>query len=76
MDNSPSPKVAPGIWVHFKGGRYRVLFTAKDSETEADVVVYVSLTKGGVWVRPVAMFTEVVPWPDGTSRSRFVPEEG
>lgn len=73
MDNSP--KVAPGIWVHFKGGRYRVLFTAKDSETQAEMVVYVSLTKGGVWVRPVAMFTEVVD-RDGVSQPRFSPEEG
>ena len=66
-------QVTPGVYQHFKGGRYRVLFTAKDSETQTDMVVYVSLTNGGVWVRPAAMFNEVVE-RDGVSRPRFVQE--
>ena len=66
--------IQPGVFRHFKGGRYRVLFIAKDSETEAPTVVYVSLMNGDVWVRPAAMFVEVVAWPDGNRRPRFIPE--
>ena len=67
--------VIPGVFRHFKGGRYRVLFTAKDSETQADVVVYLSLTNGVIWTRTTAMFTEVVEHLDGVRRPRFVREE-
>ena len=67
--------VLPGVFKHFKGNSYRVLFLAKDSETQADVVVYLSLTNGVIWTRPAAMFTEVVEWPDGVHRPRFVREE-
>jgi hypothetical protein len=64
----------PGVFKHFKGGRYRVILSAMDSETQAPMTVYVSLTNGSVWVRPTEMFTEAVQWPDGAWRSRFVPE--
>jgi hypothetical protein len=69
--------VAPGVYRHYKGGEYRVLFTAKHSETEELMVVYCHLPDPpGIlgaqhWVRPLSMFEEHVAWPDGSERPRF-----
>lgn len=50
-----------GIYRHYKGNLYQVLHTAQHSETEETLVVYRCLYgKYGVWVRPLAMFTEMV----------------
>lgn len=50
--------VTPGRYRHFKGGEYEVLFIARDTETEAPVVVYQALYgERGHWVRPLADFT-------------------
>jgi len=49
----------PGIYQHFKGGRYRVLGVARHSETLEPMVVYLN-AKGELWVRPEAMFNEMV----------------
>lgn len=54
----------PGIYKHYKGGLYRVVFTATDS-TNGDndgmsMVVYVSLTTGRVHVRNERQFHERV----------------
>ena len=60
-----------GRYKHFKGGMYEVLFVAKNSENpDEEMVVYRSLDKGGVWVRPFTMFTEHVE-RDGYSGPRF-----
>ncbi|HEX7815649.1 DUF1653 domain-containing protein [Dyella sp.] len=53
--------VIPGIYRHYKGPRYRVLGTARHSETEDSLVVYQALYgEFGLWVRPAAMFAETV----------------
>ena len=58
--------VLPGLYRHFKGNRYRVLFTARHSETEESLVIYHPEGKPeSLWARPVAMFCEEVPGPDG-----------
>ena len=45
--------IKPGVYRHFKGKRYRVLFEAVNSETGERMVVYLALYgEGGVWVRP------------------------
>ena len=50
-----------GIYRHYKGQRYRVLGTARHSETMEEVVVYQALYGDfGLWVRPAAMFCETV----------------
>jgi len=50
-----------GIYRHYKGNEYEVLMVAKHSETEEDMVVYRALYgEYGIWVRPLAMFTEKV----------------
>lgn len=50
-----------GKYRHFKGGEYELLFEAKNSETEEEMVVYRALYGAGeIWVRPKVMWTEWV----------------
>lgn len=66
-----SDAIRPGIYRHFKGNRYRVLFTARHSETEEELVVYQALYgEGGYWARPAAMWNEEVE-RDGKKVRRF-----
>ena len=63
----------PGIYQHFKGGKYRVLGVAKHSETLEELVVYEALydnPRSTLWVRPLAMFTEEVD-RGGITQPRF-----
>ena len=63
--------VTQGIYRHYKGSLYQVLHTAQHSETEESLVVYRCLYgEYGVWVRPLAMFTETVEL-DGKVIPRF-----
>ena len=60
-----------GRWRHFKGREYRVLATARHSETLEPMVVYQALYGAGdVWVRPAAMWNETVE-RDGQTFPRF-----
>ncbi len=53
--------VKPGKYEHFKGKQYEVLFTAKNSETLEDFVVYRALYGNNeIWIRPLKMFQEQV----------------
>ena len=66
----------PGIYQHFKGNRYEVLFTARHSETLEEMVVYRALYgDGGLWVRPAKMFFETIE-RDGKTMKRFEPLKG
>lgn len=61
----------PGIYRHFKGNEYELLYIATHSETQEPMVVYRALYgAGGVWVRPLPMWTEHVE-RDGYSGPRF-----
>ena len=63
--------VRPGRYRHFKGKEYRVLYTATHSETLEPMVVYQALYgERGIWVRPAAMWNELVT-RDGVTRLRF-----
>ncbi len=67
--------IKPGFYRHFKGGRYEVIGLAKHSETLEEMVVYRALYgDGGLWVRPAAMWNEVVEH-DGKKVRRFALEE-
>ena len=60
-----------GIYQHYKGKEYRVLFIAKHSETVEEMVVYQALYGDfGYWVRPKEMFMESVT-VDGQIKPRF-----
>jgi hypothetical protein len=51
----------PGRYRHYKGNDYRVIGLARHSETREPLVVYQALYgERGLWVRPVAMFTEEI----------------
>jgi hypothetical protein len=68
--------IQSGIYRHFKGELYEVLHLARHSETQEEHVVYRALYgTQEVWLRPLAMFTEVVEF-DGVSVSRFTWVEG
>ena len=54
-------EIIPGIYRHFKGNEYEVLFLATHSETREQMVVYRALYgERGIWVRPASMWTEHV----------------
>ena len=56
---------------HFKGGKYKLLGIAKDSETLEKMVVYQALYgEGDLWVRPYEMFFGTVE-RDGRVIQRF-----
>lgn len=63
--------IKPGLYRHFKGNMYQVLYLARHSETEEEMVVYRALYgERGVWVRPASMWSETVE-RDGKSLRRF-----
>ena len=65
-------KIQPGLWKHFKGNLYRVMYVALHSETGEEMVVYQALYgQRGMWVRPASMWLEHVE-RDGYSGPRFV----
>lgn len=68
------PKEQPrrlGRYRHFKGNEYRVTSFARHSETGEEMVVYQQLYgEHSLWVRPAAMFFEVVE-RDGERFPRF-----
>ena len=60
-----------GKYRHFKGKEYRVIGIANHSETLEPMVVYQALYgENGLWVRPAAMWTEIVD-KDGYHGPRF-----
>ena len=64
-----------GIYRHFKGMRYELIDIAKHSETLEPMVVYRALYgEGGLWVRPLSMWSETVE-REGERYTRFLPEE-
>ena len=61
----------PGIYRHFKGKLYELLYLAKSSETGETMVVYRALYgTHDVWVRPARMWNEIVE-QDGSLKKRF-----
>jgi len=60
-----------GKYRHYKGNQYEVVGFAKHSETLEDMVIYKALYgEGGIWVRPLSMWGELVEI-DGEAVRRF-----
>lgn len=63
--------ISPGIYRHHKGEYYEVIGLARHSEDLTELVVYRALYGDySLWVRPLAMFVEVVT-KGGRSVPRF-----
>ncbi|HVU79864.1 MAG TPA: DUF1653 domain-containing protein [Candidatus Paceibacterota bacterium] len=62
---------AGSIYRHYKGTEYRVLYIARHSDTEEELVVYQDVAHPEkVWVRAVPVFMETVTI-DGKEVPRF-----
>ena len=62
----------PGVYRHYKGDFYFAFFVGRLSEERnQELVVYQSLSKGFVWLRPLEMFLEEVE-VDGRKVPRFM----
>ena len=62
------------LYRHFKGGLYRVVCVARDSESLEYMVVYKNEETGDTWVRSVYMFMGSVDrekYPDVKQEYRF-----
>ena len=69
--STAAQEFVPGIYEHYKGDLYMAMFVARSSEErDQEFVVYQSLKKGHVWVRPLKMFLEDVE-VDGHNQPRF-----
>ena len=63
--------IKPGLYQHYKANQDEVVDTVRHSETEETLVLYRALYgERGLWVRPLAMFTESVNI-DGLCMPRF-----
>ena len=68
--------IQPGIYRHFKGNRYEVVGIARHSETMEPMVVYRALYgEHGLWVRPAAMWNEIVERPNYQGPRFYLVEE-
>ena len=68
---SAQTEIKLGKYRHFKGNEYEVIGIARHSETLEEFVVYRALYgEGGVWVRPISMWNEVIE-RDGKRFPRF-----
>ena len=68
-----------GVYRHYKDKLYAVMGTVKHSESEETLVLYAPMGQQAgeaqLWVRPLAMFTEMVDTPAGrVPRFAFVDE--
>ena len=65
MVDKKNKEIVPGIYKHYKGGSYKVLFTAKDTESEEEMVVYYHVgQEDKIWARPKKIFEEFVTIED------------
>ncbi|MDD2681236.1 MAG: nucleotide exchange factor GrpE [Patescibacteria group bacterium] len=64
-------KLQTGIYQHYKGGKYELLFVAEQTETKEAMVIYRSLKDNKVWVRPLSNWQEKIE-QEGAARDRFI----
>ncbi len=63
--------ITTGIYKHYKGKYYLVLFCSTHTETEEKLVIYQSLYGDfGIWARPLTMFLSDIEY-EGQLQLRF-----
>lgn len=68
MENFPKK----GVYRHYKGNFYELLYIVTHSETLENMVVYKALYGDGkIWVRPLSMWSEIITLPGGEKTERF-----
>jgi len=73
--STAGPEMRHGAWDHFKGGVYistQVVMNVDSQEAQEPMVIYCSATYGTWFARRCEEWNELVEWPDGKYRSRFV----
>lgn len=72
-------EITPGIYRHFKGNRYEVLYVAQHTENKKLLVIYKALYGDQkIYARPLRMFASKVDrfkYPDAKQEYRFEREE-
>jgi hypothetical protein len=70
------PSFRRGLYLHKKGGLYQALALAVEEATQTPVVIYQHIEGEQIgevlWTRPLTSWNEIVEWPDGQLRPRFV----
>lgn len=61
------------LYRHYKGGEYVVLSVAIHTETKEKMVVYMSLTYGTIWTRPLVIWNQFVTTDEGKPTERLQP---
>lgn len=59
-----------GIYQHYKGGEYQLLYVAENEADKQEVVVYKSLKDNKIWTRSLSEWNELIE-RDGESVKRF-----
>jgi hypothetical protein len=60
-----------GTYLHYKGGKYKVITLSIHTETKEVLVIYKSQHFGSVYARPLSMWFEDITMDDGTIIKRF-----
>lgn len=59
-----------GIYQHYKGDEYQLLYLVKNENDQKDMVVYRSIKDSKIWVRPLSQWNEIIE-KEGQSMKRF-----
>lgn len=63
QNTSHNEQLKIGIYQHYKGNLYKILYVGMHTETEELMVVYHALhDEKKIWLRPLTMFLETVDY--------------
>ena len=70
--------IKPGLYRHYKGNLYRLLYIARHSETLEEMVIYQDVNDPAkIWARPASMWEERVEvGGKAVARFEYLEEDG